>query len=151
MRYRALDANGDYIFGQGPLAGGSNNNQSEFLVNSPQCVAQAIQTRLLLMQGEWFLDTTEGTSYATQILGPHTQATYDAAITNRILTTPGVLSLDSYTSLLQPDRSLLVICTVTTQYGQVQVEAPLIQSTATVITTPGGQVVTAGGGEAITI
>ncbi len=49
MRYRAWDANGDYTFGQG---------SKNFLVNSPQCVAQAVVSRLRLQLGEWFIDTS---------------------------------------------------------------------------------------------
>ena len=42
MRYRPLDANGDYTVG------------IPFLVNSPACVGQAVLTRLKLFLGEWF-------------------------------------------------------------------------------------------------
>jgi hypothetical protein len=109
MRYRTLDANGDYSFGRG----GAN-----FLVNSPPAVAQAVLTRLLLLLGEWYLDTTEGTPWATQILGEHTQATYDAAIRNRVIGTEGVTDIVSYSSFLSQERSLSVNMTINTVYGQ---------------------------------
>lgn len=117
MRYRALDANGDMVFGQGP---------SEFLVNSPEAVAQAVKTRLLLISGEWFLDTTEGTPYLTEILGTNTQTIYDQAIQERILATPGVLSIDNYSSSLdRAKRQLSVQCTITTAYGAATVQQVL--------------------------
>ena len=89
MRYRKLDANGDYTFGR---------SQANFLVNSPEAVAQAIQTRLALWEGEYFLDTSKGTPYWTQILGTGTWALYDQAIKDRILGTTGVLQIASYQS-----------------------------------------------------
>ena len=106
MRYRQLDANGDYAFGRG----------GQFLVDSPEVVAQAIKTRLLLMAGEWFLDETEGTPYATQILGNNTQGTRDQAIKERILDTPGVDELTSYQSSVT-NRKLTIAARVATIYG----------------------------------
>lgn len=109
MRYRTLPPDDDYVFGQGP---------SEFLVDSPDAVAQAVRTRLRLSTGEWFLDTTEGTPYATEILGAGTQSLYDSAIKERVIGTPGVTSIDAYASSLGQDRALLVTMTISTQYGQ---------------------------------
>lgn len=108
MRYRKLDANGDYVLGAGV---------SEILVNTPDAVAQAIMTRLLLSTGEWFLDAAEGTPYKEDILGTGKQTLYDAAIQDRILGTPGVLTIDAYASFLDTNRNLTVQCTVTTQYS----------------------------------
>lgn len=117
MRYRALDENGDYTFGQGA---------SEFLVDVPAAPAQAVKTRLALAQGEWFLNKEEGTPYFPLILGMGTQNTYDQAIQQRILGTEGVQSLDEYASSLDRDtRALTVVCTITTIYGQVSVITPL--------------------------
>ncbi len=46
-RVRKLDANGDYSFGQG---------EANFWVNNAAGVAQNVETRLGLLEGEWFLD-----------------------------------------------------------------------------------------------
>lgn len=113
MRYRALDPAGDYQFGRGA---------SEWLVNSPACVAQAIQTALRLSQGEWYLDTTVGVPYNTQIFGTDTQALHDQAIQEAILGVPGVLSIDAYASSVGPNRKLFVQATVTTQFGVTTVQ-----------------------------
>lgn len=118
MRYRALDANGDYSFGQG---------SANFLVNSPAAVAQAVLTRLDLFQGEWFLDTTEGTPYGAQVLGEHTRATYDAAIRSRILGTQGVTGITSYASSVS-GRDLTVTATIATAYGEVAISTSLSAS-----------------------
>lgn len=107
MRYRALDASGDMTFG---------GRRADFLVNSPDVVAQALKTRLLLLTGEWFLDVTEGTPYGSEILGNNTRGTYDRAIRERILETPGVLQITDYTSVLQ-NRQLKVTATIDTVYG----------------------------------
>jgi len=111
MRYRKLDAENDYSFGH--LA-------SDFFVDTPEAVAQAIKTRLDLSTGDWFLDLTEGTPYFPNILGHGTSATYDITLKQRIIDTPGVLSLDQYQSSLDADtRKLTVTCLVTTVYGAV--------------------------------
>lgn len=106
MRYRKLSPDGDYLFGQ----------VGSFLVDTPEAVAQAIQTRLLLWTGEWFLDSQEGTPYETAILGYGTQGSRDSAIKQRILGTPGVSQILNYSSNVQ-DRKLSVACTVETIYG----------------------------------
>lgn len=108
MRVRALDANGDMTFGQG----GAN-----FLVNSPACVAQCVKTRLLLGQGEWFLDVTAGTPWSSQILGKHV-ATADQAIRGVVLATQGVSAILLYASSLDPTtRKFTVTYTLDTIYG----------------------------------
>jgi hypothetical protein len=115
MRYRKLDANGDYSFGHGAV---------DFYINSPDGVAQAVKTRLALLQGEWFLDTQEGTPYATQILGTNTQNTYDIAIRSRILGTQGVNELIYYQSSIN-NRSLSVYATIDTIYGPTSISVTL--------------------------
>lgn len=107
MKYRELSRTGDYQFGRAGL----------FLTDSPEAVAQAIQTRLLLSAGEWFLDADEGTPYNTQILGYGTQDTRDLAIRERILETPGVTEILSYASSVSASRRFSVTVRVATQYG----------------------------------
>lgn len=118
MRYRKLDADGDYVFG---------GQQTDFYTDVPEAVGQAVLTRLRLFRGEWFLDTTEGTPL-DQIIGKYTAGTFDAAIRQRILATQGVTALTAYSSDLNADtRALRVVATITTQYGgdPVQIEATL--------------------------
>lgn len=109
MRYRRLTEDRDYQFGHGG---------ADFLVNSRECVGQKILTRLLLMSGEWFLDFTEGTPYATQILGKNTGSLYDLAIQQRVLDTDGVTAIDNYSSSLDNvNRHLAVSMDVDTIFG----------------------------------
>lgn len=107
MRVRALDANGDMQFGL---------SQSNFLINSPEAVAQCINTRLGLIKGEWFLDSSEGTDWAGKILGRHGKASYDGEIRRVIAGTQGVAQITAYASNLT-DRKLTISASVLTLYS----------------------------------
>jgi hypothetical protein len=115
MKYRALDAGGDMRFGHG---------LADFLIDTPEAVAQAVRTRLQLLRGEWFLDKREGTPYQTKVLGRNTGATRDPAIRRRILGTQGVTEIVAYSSTLE-GRSFSVSATINTVFGQTTVEAVL--------------------------
>ncbi|WP_322084011.1 hypothetical protein [Burkholderia sp. BCC1972] len=116
MRYRRLDENDDFVFG------GSAN---DFLVNTPDAVAQAVLTRLRLLKGEWFLDTTAGMDWPA-VIGKNTQGTADAAIRACILGTTGVTEITAYASSRDSDtRKLTVTATITTIYGTTTVQATL--------------------------
>lgn len=111
MKYRKLDANGDYTLGSG----------GDFYEDSPEAVAQAILTRLRLWKGEWFLDTSEGTPWSDKVLGKRQRSkNYDAVLRNKILTTAGVSELLSYSSSFNGDtRRLTVTAKVKTIYGSI--------------------------------
>jgi hypothetical protein len=109
MRYRPLGPNDDYTV------------SLPFLVNSPTCVAQAVLTRLLLYQGEWFLDITDGTPWDQNILGKQYNNP-DIYVKQRILGTPGVTAIVSYTSTFSgPSRAYTVSAVLDTQYGQAAI------------------------------
>lgn len=113
LEYRRLDENGDYVFGQG---------KGNFYSNIPEAVAQAVKTRLDLIEGEWFLDTSEGTPYESQILGAGKINTYDQAIQVRILGTPGVTKLLQYSSQIDSTtRKLSVNCEIDTVFGTAEI------------------------------
>lgn len=118
IRYRKLDANGDYTFGQLPQI-------QEFWIDQQEAVAQAILTRLQLTAGEWFLDLDEGTPYNTQILGFAPPNVRDFALRSRILDTIGVNSLTSYQSSIDQNRACGVTADVDTIYGQTSVTTTL--------------------------
>jgi hypothetical protein len=118
MRYRKLSEGGDYTIGQG---------QANFYIDNPEAVAQHVETRLLLITGEWFLDVTEGTPYKEEILGKGKLDMYDAAIRTRILTTQGVQAITKYTSSLNPiTRALTVSAEILTEFSAVPVPVPLV-------------------------
>lgn len=117
MRVRALDANDDMTFG----AGAAN-----FLVDSPEAVAQCVLTALKLWQGEWFLDTTAGVPWNTEVLGAGTQSLYDNAIRNAIRSVQGVIGIAKYTSSFDTaTRALTVSATIDTPYGSTSVSSIL--------------------------
>jgi hypothetical protein len=117
MRVRAQDASGDYTFGQ---------SEANFLINSSDCVAQLVLTRLKLWEGEWSLDTTEGTPWYQQVLGAGTKPFYDIAIQNRILSTQGVVSINTYSSSVDPTtRQLSIDANISTQFGSDVVQLTL--------------------------
>jgi hypothetical protein len=112
MRYRQLDANGDYTIGL------------PFFFNTPAGVAQAISTRLKLWQGEWFLDSTAGTPWHQSILGRSVNP--DAFIKQAILGTTGVTAIVSYASSLnRSSRTLTVSGVVATLYSQASFSVSL--------------------------
>ena len=109
MRYRKLDNDGDYVFGSG---------KSDFLHTSPEAVGQAVRTRLNLWLKEWFADTSEGSGWTQAILGRQPENLYEMTLRQRILETPGVLSIDDFFSQLDPNtRTLSVATTIETIYG----------------------------------
>jgi hypothetical protein len=117
MRYRKLGSAGDYTFG---------HQQADFYRDQPEAVAQAVQTRLELFTGEWFLDTSDGTPWRTDVLGKYTQAAYDIVLKDRILGTEGVLSIEAYSSTLnRQTRALSVQASISTIYGTATVQATL--------------------------
>lgn len=117
MRYRKLSPTGDYTFGSG---------QANFYKDSPEAVAQSVQTRLLLWVDEWYLDITEGTPYIQGILGKQPQNTVDDILRSRILDTQGVSSIISYQSIIDPvERTLSVSGSLDTIYGTTTFQAAI--------------------------
>ena len=96
------------------------------LVAGQDAIRQAAECRLRTFREEWFLDTSVGTPYSTEILGNNTQPLYDQALKSVILGTEGVSSIDSYTSTYDSaTRSLTVEATITTIYGSTALTTTL--------------------------
>ncbi|NAR54863.1 hypothetical protein GPS59_12845 [Acinetobacter haemolyticus] len=117
MRYRKLSSDGDYVFGSG---------KNDFLVNTPEAVAQAILTRLKLWLGEWFADTSDGTGWNQSIVGKHSKNLYELTLRQRVLETQGVVNIIDFQSTLDPDtRRLTVSMTANTVYGEAYLNGDL--------------------------
>jgi hypothetical protein len=112
--YRRLDSNGDYTFGQ---------SKQNFL-SDINAVAQAILTRLRLLKGEWWEDTTEGLPLFQQILGTRgtNKKVVDSLIRSRILDTTGVSGIETYESTFDGEtRAYTFTATVNTDYGSTTI------------------------------
>lgn len=115
---RRLDANHDMTFGQG---------LANFAVDA-EATAQNVRTRLELLQGEWFLDTSAGVPYlqndyvAKAITDkPADLAFSEAAVQQEILDTDGVDSLDGFASQFNRDTRLFSVqATVKTEFGTTE-------------------------------
>jgi len=86
-------------------------------------VALAVQSRLLLFLGEWFLNIDEGTPYMQAILGKHSQESANITLQDRISGTEGFVSLEDFVSVLDPDtRSYSATGTLNTAFGPTPLE-----------------------------
>jgi hypothetical protein len=118
LLYRALDNNGDFILGK----------TVNTYVTGVYAVAQAVKTRLLLLQGEWWEDTADGLPLFQQILGQsgsekHLDA-IDLLIKSRILGTAGVKTIASFSRNYE-NRNYSFSCVLDTIYGQTLVSSTL--------------------------
>lgn len=116
------------------------HGQGDFLANSSAAVAQLVLMRLRLWTGEWFLNLADGTPWTTQVLGTGTRSLLDAAIRSRIINTPGVLGIASYSSNINTaSRVLTVNVTVNTIYS-----SNVLEQLTSVTALPSGGTVTFG-------
>lgn len=109
MRVRKLDADGDMSFG---------NSTRDFWINTPEAPAQCAMTRLRLSQGDWFANLTDGTPWASQVLGERTSSTRDVVVRGTVLGTQGVTDINEYSSVTDGNtRTWNVAMTMDTVYG----------------------------------
>jgi hypothetical protein len=111
MLVRRLDEGHDMTFGQG-LANYARDDEA---------TAQKVKTRLLLLMGEWFLDTDAGVPHLQQIMvRPSNLPLAEAIIKRTILETEGVAELRSFGMTYDREtRRLTIQATVANTYGTV--------------------------------
>lgn len=113
---RALDANHDPIYGNGAAA---------FLTDI-DAVAQIIQTRLLLFEGEWWADLGDGLPMFQEILGTNNArktTVISDAIRDVIAGTPYVTNVGAiYSNFNASTRQYTFACEVHTAFGTVTVQ-----------------------------
>jgi hypothetical protein len=115
---RRLDANHDMQFGAG---------LANFCVDA-EATAQNVRTRLELLQGEWFLDTSAGVPYIQNEFvtkgitdKPADLAFAESAIQQEILGTDGVVSIDGFASQFSSSTRLFSVqAKVTTEFGTTE-------------------------------
>jgi len=109
MRYRRETGSGDYTFGHA---------NADFYIDEPGAVGQAVKTRPRLFLGEYFVDTSLGMPWQTQVFGYTRKDSYDAAVRLCISETQGFLAFVSYSSVLDSTQRILHIrSTITTIYS----------------------------------
>jgi hypothetical protein len=114
MTVRKLSPTGDFTFG---------NSQLNFLSDSPEAVAQVVQTSFLLWLGEWFLDVTAGMPWIQGVLGKHNQATADVTVQDYLLGVPDVTNIESFTSVTNENRRLYTASArINTTFGPTDVQ-----------------------------
>lgn len=73
--------------------------QGQQFIGGREEIAQTVLTRLRLFLGEYFRDIQDGTPWYEQILGKFTSLdAAEAALRNRIVNTPGVIRLTSFSA-----------------------------------------------------
>lgn len=109
MIARRLDPNHDMTFGRG---------LANYAVNQ-DAVSQSVQTRLLLLLNEWFLDTGAGVPYLQEITNkPADLALAESRIKTVILETDGVVDITSFSlDFNHATRKLSVSANLTTIYN----------------------------------
>lgn len=114
MKYRKLDADGDYSFGFG---------NANFYTDA-NAVAQAIGTKLKMFQGEWWEDVDDGLPLFQGILDVNgTSASIEAVdliVQARIMETPYVNSMQAYTSSYE-NKAYTASGAASTTFGTVEV------------------------------
>lgn len=111
MLARRLDDAHDMTFGQG-LAN---------YARDAEATAQSVKTRLLLLNGEWFLDLDAGVPYLQKIMvRPANLPLAESVIKRTILETEGVAELRSFVMTFDREpRRLTIQATVVNTYGTV--------------------------------
>lgn len=99
------------------------HSAGDFLVNTPDAVAQAVMTSLKLWLGEWYLNITDGTPYLEGIIGRHAKDTADATLVARITSVQGMISIENFSSEVDPvTRKYTVSGLLNTIYGPTQLQ-----------------------------
>lgn len=110
MKYRKLDENGDYVFG----------NNSHDYIEKDEAIAQAIKTKLYLFYGEWWEDISLGLPMFQSILGQvsnnNLRQTVILLCAEQINLVEGVASVDSISVDISA-RKLGLTIDVTTENG----------------------------------
>ena len=112
MKYRTLDNTGDSTFG------------SLIFLHEKEAVAQAILTRLKLLHGEWWEETSDGLPLFESILGVYggeeARNAIDLIISERIQGTKNVTEVVTYeSSFNSKTRQYSANCTVNTTFGEL--------------------------------
>ena len=102
-------------------------NYDLVLVDKADQLRQKLAIKLQFFLGEWFLDTTKGVDYYTDILVPNPELNKIQAILKAvIINTDGVNTLTYFDAKFDAaERSLTLKFTANTIYGNISIETAL--------------------------
>jgi len=89
-------------------------------------IVQKLAITLRTFLGEWFLDTSAGIPYFEDILKKNYDPTrVESVLKSAILDVPGVDQITAFDMNLINPRTLIVTFTVTTDFGELEIEEVL--------------------------
>lgn len=119
MKYRKLDKNGDYVFG---------NNSYDY-IEKDEAIAQAIKTKLYLFYGEWWEDISLGLPMFQSILGQVSNSNLRQTVillcAEQINLVEGVTSVDSISVDISARKLGLTIDATTENGTTINLEVEL--------------------------
>lgn len=119
MKYRKLDKDGDYVFG---------NNSSDY-IEKDDAIAQAIKTKLYLFYGEWWEDISIGLPMFQSILGQVSNSNLRQTVillcAEQINKVAGVTNVDSISVDISARKLSLTIDATTENGTTVTLEVDL--------------------------
>lgn len=93
------------------------------IVTDLEQLRQRIQQHLRFFRGEWFLDTTEGVPYLTDLLGDRLDTSLvESVLYSQILEVDGVVSVSNI-SVVEVRRTYRFTADVQTIYGDMRMES----------------------------
>lgn len=114
MKYRRLDSNGDYVFG---------NNELDY-ISGKEAIAQAIQTKIKLYYQEWWENISIGIPMFQSIVGKvanqNLKMTASLLLIDRIKEVEGVISVKNV-QVIVDNRVISFEIEVETSYGDVDI------------------------------
>lgn len=79
------------------------NQQADYLRDVPEAVQQIVGTRLRLLRGEWYVDTSAGMPWFGAVLGVRTRETIEPAVRAEVLAAPGVTGIRKFDTVLDDE------------------------------------------------
>lgn len=99
MRIRRLDNNHDWMFGSG---------RGDYVTQS-LAVAQSVETRLLSLHGDWFLNREHGLKWPDWLQKNPDLTQMESALKNTVLNTRGVAEITTFAVSLDPDSRRMTV------------------------------------------
>lgn len=81
----------------------------EHFASGKEATRQSVIRRLRLFLGEFFLDATDGTDWFGGVLGKTRQDFAEATLKRRIITTPGIIAISSFSLTLEPAERRITV------------------------------------------